>query len=443
MFTVSYSGFKNTDTKSAFTKEPVIECEATVNSLAGEYPILVSGGEATNYDFSYSNGTLTITKVSQTISWTQTLSAYVGDAPIKLLATISSSMPITYSSSNNEVATIENDILTIIGAGTATITASQAGDNGYSPATSITKTITVSKKSQSLSWTQTLSGFVGDTPIQLSATSNSELPVAYTSSNTNVTTIEGNVLTIVGEGTSTITAKQSGNNIYNAASEISKTITVSKKSQAITWTQTLSAFVDDAPIQLLATTNSELPVVYTSSNVNVATIENDFLTIVGEGTSTITAKQAGNGTYNAATNITKTITVTKRSQLITWDQALSAKVGDSPILLTASSDSDLPVTYTSSNTKVATIDGKILMIVGEGASVITASQPGNTIFKSAKAVDKMLVVTGTSGINDTDYGKLHIYPNPTRGIVNIKTENDALPLVNVFNFRKLHLTRLR
>lgn len=433
VFTLSYSGFKNTDTKSAFTKEPVITCEATVNSLAGEYPILVSGGEATNYDFSYSNGTLTITKVSQTISWTQTLSAYVGDAPIKLLATISSSMPITYSSSNNEVATIENDILTIIGAGTATITASQAGDNGYSPATSITKTITVSKKSQSLSWTQTLSGFVGDTPIQLSATSNSELPVAYTSSNTNVATIEGNVLTIVGEGTSTITAKQSGNNIYNAASEISKTITVSKKSQAITWTQTLSAFVDDAPIQLLATTNSELPVVYTSSNVNVATIENDFLTIVGEGTSTITAKQAGNGTYNAATNIVKTIIVSKRSQLITWDQTLSAKVGDDPILLTASSDSDLPIVYTSSNTNAATIEGKILMIVGKGVTVITASQPGNTIFKSAKTVDKMLIVSETTGIENNEYGAISIYPNPTKGIVNIKTANDALPLVNVYS----------
>lgn len=433
VFTLSYSGFKNTDTKSAFTKEPVITCEATVNSLAGEYPILVSGGEATNYDFSYANGTLTITKVNQTISWTQTLSAYVGDAPIKLLATISSSMPITYSSSNNEVATIENDILTIIGAGTATITASQAGDNGYSPATSITKTITVSKKSQSLSWTQTLSGFVGDTPIQLSATSNSELPVAYTSSNTNVATIEGNVLTIVGEGTSTITAKQSGNNIYNAASEISKTITVSKKSQAITWTQTLSAFVDDAPIQLLATTNSELPVVYTSSNVNVATIENDFLTIVGEGTSTITAKQAGNGTYNAATNIVKTIIVSKRSQLITWDQTLSAKVGDDPILLTASSDSDLPIVYTSSNTNAATIEGKILMIVGKGVTVITASQPGNTIFKSAKTVDKMLIVSVTTGIENNEYGAISIYPNPTKGIVNIKTANDALPLVNVYS----------
>ena len=199
----------------------------------------------------------------------------------------------------------------------------------------------------------------------------------------------------------------------------------------------------DSPILLTASSDSELPVAYTSSNTNVATIEGNVLTIVGEGTSTITAKQSGNNIYNAASEISKTITVSKKSQAITWTQTLSAKVGDSPILLTASSDSDLPVTYTSSNTKVATIDGKILMIVGEGASVITASQPGNTIFKSAKAVDKMLVVTGTSGINDTDYGKLHIYPNPTRGIVNIKTENDALPLVNVFNFRKLHLTRLR
>ena len=349
VFTLSYSGFKNTDTKSVFTKEPVIECEATVNSLAGEYPILVSGGEAANYDFSYTKGTLTITKINQTLSWTQTLSGYVGDGPI-----------------------------------------------------------------------------------QLSVSSNSNLTVTYTSSNTDVATVEGNVLTIVGAGTSTITALQSGNDIYNAATNITKTITISKKSQAITWSQSLSAFVDDAPIQLLALSNSELPVAYTSSNVNVATIENDFLTIVGEGTATITAKQVGNEMYNAATNVTKTITVTKRNQLITWDQALSAKVGDNPILLTASSDSDLPITYTSSNINVATIEGKILTIVGQGVTVITASQPGNTIFKSAKTVDKMLIVGGT-GLNDIDFGVINVYPNPTKGMVNIQTVNDVLPDVNVYS----------
>ena len=40
---------------------PTLKCEANINSPAGEYPIVISGGEAQNYVFEYENGILTIT----------------------------------------------------------------------------------------------------------------------------------------------------------------------------------------------------------------------------------------------------------------------------------------------------------------------------------------------------------------------------------------------
>ena len=67
----------------------------------------------------------------------------VGDAKFKITApTSTSSMPITYTSSNTSVATISNDSITIVGAGTSTITASQASGSGYL-AGSISATLTV------------------------------------------------------------------------------------------------------------------------------------------------------------------------------------------------------------------------------------------------------------------------------------------------------------
>ena len=60
-FEVEYSGFKNNETDTALTKKPTITCVATSDSLAGTYPIVVSGGEAKNYELKYVNGTLTIT----------------------------------------------------------------------------------------------------------------------------------------------------------------------------------------------------------------------------------------------------------------------------------------------------------------------------------------------------------------------------------------------
>src|SRR5687768_149605 len=41
-----------------------------------------------------------------------------GDAAFELTATASSELPVSYSSSNTDVATIENNIVTIVGAGT-------------------------------------------------------------------------------------------------------------------------------------------------------------------------------------------------------------------------------------------------------------------------------------------------------------------------------------
>lgn len=59
---------------------------------------------------------------------------------------------------------------------------------------------------------------MGDGTFSLSATASSGLtPVTFTSSNENVATISGNTVTIVGPGSSTITAFQAGNSYFNPA----------------------------------------------------------------------------------------------------------------------------------------------------------------------------------------------------------------------------------
>ena len=59
-FTLTYTGFKNEETKDVLTKQPVVTCEATVASAPGEYPVTVSGAEAQNYDISYTDGKLVV-----------------------------------------------------------------------------------------------------------------------------------------------------------------------------------------------------------------------------------------------------------------------------------------------------------------------------------------------------------------------------------------------
>lgn len=53
---------------AALDGEPAIVCEATAASPVGEYPIVISKGTVTNYNDSYINGTLTITKAPLTVA---------------------------------------------------------------------------------------------------------------------------------------------------------------------------------------------------------------------------------------------------------------------------------------------------------------------------------------------------------------------------------------
>ena len=64
--TLTYDGFVFEDDESSLISLPTATTEADSNSAPGTYPITVSGGEASNYTFSYTDGTLTVTEKAVT-----------------------------------------------------------------------------------------------------------------------------------------------------------------------------------------------------------------------------------------------------------------------------------------------------------------------------------------------------------------------------------------
>jgi len=85
-------------------------------------------------------------KVSQTITFgLDPATAKVGDAARTLIATSSSGLPVTLTSSDSNVATITSgNTLNFVGAGTCTITATQLGNTSYEAATPVALILTVS-----------------------------------------------------------------------------------------------------------------------------------------------------------------------------------------------------------------------------------------------------------------------------------------------------------
>ncbi|WP_207428546.1 LamG-like jellyroll fold domain-containing protein [Pedobacter sp. SYSU D00535] len=82
----------------------------------------------------------------------------------------------------------------------------------------------------------------------------------------------------------------------------------------------------------------------------------------------------------------------KNTQTINFASLPAKQVDDADFAPGATASSGLPVTYTSSDTTVATIAGDKIRIIAAGTSVITASQAGDGSYHAAKPVSQTLIV---------------------------------------------------
>ena len=250
---------------------------------------------------------------------------------------------------------------------------------------------TIAVQNQTITFAALATKICGDADFNPGATASSGLTVTYTSSNTVVATIVNGNIHIVGIGTTNITASQAGNSNYNAATDVVQPLTVNIGNQTITFPSLSTKSPGDADFNPGATASSGLPVTYTSSNTAVATIVSGNIHIVSMGISNITASQAGNSNFNAATDVVQVLSV-KTAQTITFNALPSKTYGDADFNPGATASSGLTVTYSSSNTEVATIVSGNIHIVGAGTANITASQAGNSNYNAAANVVQALTV---------------------------------------------------
>lgn len=253
-------------------------------------------------------------QASQTITFGELTPSTFGAPPFNITATTSSGLPVSFSSASPTVASITGNTVTILKAGSTTLTATQIGNEDFLPAPMVSQVLTVNRAPQTIAFGTLAGRTFGDPPFAVSATATSGLPVSFTSSNSAIATISGNVtvgflVNITGGGNVTITARQTGDANYLAAPNVGRTLTVSKTPQSITFPSLPPRVVGDPPFDPGATASSGLPVTYTSSNPAVATVSGTTLSIVGPGSTIITARQAGDSRYLAATEVSQVLTL--------------------------------------------------------------------------------------------------------------------------------------
>ena len=179
------------------------------------------------------------------------------------------------------------------------------------------------------------------------------------------------------------TANSTGAFTYAASQQSQPT------AQAIIFSQPTDMTVGDNDQSLIATATSGLSVTFASTTPSFCTISNGAVHAIAAGTCSITASQAGNGTYAAANDASWAITINAgapqqpTAQSITFTQPADMTVGDSDQRLYASATSGLTVTYLSADTLICTVANSRVHAVAAGICSITASQAGNGTYAAA------------------------------------------------------------
>ena len=246
---------------------------------------------------------------------------------------------------------------------------------------------------QSITFAALATEVYGASPLTLDATASSGLEVSYAV--TGPATIAESTLTITGAGNVTVTASQSGNGTYAAATPVSQSFTVSpavltvtaknvsrevgQPNPALTYiitgfvgSDTSSVVSGSVTLATTAVTSSptgQYPITFVGSTDTLAaasyifTFVNGNLTVAGTTPQTITFSALPTVTYGSA---------------------------NSTVMLAATASSGLPVIYAV--TGPARLQGANLTVTGAGTVTVTAQQAGNGIYAPAVNVTQTLTV---------------------------------------------------
>jgi YVTN family beta-propeller protein len=163
---------------------------------------------------------------------------------------------------------------------------------------------------------------------------------------------------------------------------ISKVAITEKESQSITFDAVADVWIGKKSVLLPVSSSSGLTVAITSSSPTVCTVDGLAVQLVGVGTCALSADQAGDADWLAASKVEKSFKVT--NQIITFAALPDVLLSAGRVTVSASATSTLPVVFASSTPSVCEVAGSTVTLVSFGACTISANQDGGGTDKAAE-----------------------------------------------------------
>jgi hypothetical protein len=256
----------------------------------------------------------------------------------------------------------------------------------------------VGKATQTITFVTPSDRGFGATSFNLAPTASSGFTPTLTSNDALKCTVVGLAVTMVSQGTCSLTASQIGDSNYQAAISVTRTFEINGKADPVLLAfSNVSKRKDDA-VFALSSPNSSVPGVFTfsSGSTSVATIADDKVTIVALGTSLVTATFTPTdvANYNIV-SISMTLTVSKAVQAeLNLEAAATAATTGSNIGLTTSGGSGIGASTLVIVFGDCIISGSTVSSVAEGRCEIKATKATDADFEEANSSN--IVVTFTS-----------------------------------------------
>ncbi|NBY22360.1 MAG: hypothetical protein EBQ73_05820 [Gammaproteobacteria bacterium] len=356
----------------------------TVQALTS-YTVRAEGGAS---GAALATVSISVTQAAQSITFGPVPTpTYSPSGSFNVFASASSGLPVTYSTSSSTCSVNANTgVVTILSGGTCLIAANQSGNANYSPAPTVTQTITIVKAQPAA-----LTLVAASTNIQSATSTTLSVTGGIIGSTVNYSLLSGpcgltnNVLTGNTSGTCIVSASEAGNTNYEAITSNQVAVGVAIGQQAALTLTVGSTTINANGSTSLTTSGGSGTGAISYQTTGPCSVSGSVLTATGEGSCQVTAFKGGtNGQYADATSLPVLVTILRATSppLILTASPTTIGFDGTSTLSTTGGIVIGPVSYGVSGTGRCYINANQLIGTQVGTCTVTASQAQTSVYSA-------------------------------------------------------------